>query len=357
MYSKTIRHHVDQSRIIYAFVKDVFPVVKRELNFWQQQAAKASSTILSEQAAASIGKKSFHAQGGSIYSLYDSSVDENLIKFIVALQTISDYLDNLCDRVGVEDAQAFLQLHHAITDALHREDNYQDYYAFYPHGEDGGYLHHLVSTCKEYIRTLPSYSLIQEEVLYLGGLYSEMQAYKHTSLSSREKHMELWSKPHLIKYADLSTWEFSAAAGSTLGIFMLCTLARNPNLTKNKVTQVMDAYFPWVCGLHILLDYFIDFQEDSATGDLNFVSYYEDFNHKRQRLLWFLHQSMDKISTLDYSLFHLTVIEGLLSMYLSDPKTSPPEESLLSKQLLRAAPSSATLYYYVCKMLRKNNVI
>ncbi|AOT73104.1 tetraprenyl-beta-curcumene synthase family protein [Geosporobacter ferrireducens] len=348
---------MDQSKIIYTFVKDVFPVVKKELHFWQQKAAEASSNILSEQASASIGKKSFHAQGGSIYSLYGSSMDENLIKFIVALQTISDYLDNLCDRVGVEDVNAFLQLHCAITDALHREEDYKDYYAFYPYEEDGGYLQRLVSTCKEYIRTLPSYPLVQEEVLYLGGLYSEMQAYKHTSLSVREKHMQLWSKPHLIKYPELSTWEFSAAAGSTLGIFMLCTLARNPDLTKNKVTQVMDAYFPWVCGLHILLDYFIDLQEDSSTGDLNFVSYYENFHHKRQRLLWFLHQSMDKISTLDYPLFHLTVIEGLLSMYLSDPKTSLPEESLLSKQLLRAAPPSATMYYYICKILRRNNII
>lgn len=42
----------------------------------------------------------------------------NFVKFIVAFQTISDYLDNLCDRVEVNDEQAFRQLHLAITDAL-----------------------------------------------------------------------------------------------------------------------------------------------------------------------------------------------------------------------------------------------
>lgn len=357
MYSKTLRHHIEQSKIIYTFVKDVFPIVKRELNFWQQQAGKASSNILSQQAAASIGKKSFHAQGGSIYALYGSSVDEDLIKFIVALQTISDYLDNLCDRVGVEDAKAFLQLHLAITDALNTEENYNHYYSDYPHGEDGGYLQELVSTCKAYIRTLTSYTMVQKEVLYLGKLYSEMQAYKHTPLSIRENHMFNWSKPYLEKYPELSTWEFSAAAGSTLGIFMLCTLAKDPDLTKSKVTQVMEAYFPWVCGLHILLDYFIDLREDSITGDLNFVSYYKDSQHKRQRLLWFLQQSINKISALDYHLFHLTVIEGLLSMYLSDPKTSPPEEHFLSMELLRAAPNSASIYYHICRILRKKNII
>lgn len=356
MYSKKLSHHIHQSKIIYSFVKEVFPIVKIELVSWQQKAC-LSNGILSQQALSSIDKKAFHAQGGSIYSLYNQSVDKELIKFIVALQTISDYLDNLCDRVGIEDDQAFLQLHCAIIDGLQRDPHFSDYYALYPYRDDGGYLKDLVHTCKDYVRKLPSYPLVQEEILYLGTLYSQMQAYKHTPVSLREQYLDNWAKPHLDKYPNLSVWEFSAAAGSTLGIFMLCTLAKSPNLKKNKVTQVMDAYFPWVCGFHILLDYFIDLQEDLATGDLNFVSYYADLEEKNQRLLWFLQQSLERISQLDYPLFHLTVIEGLLSMYLSDPKTAFPEEDYISKKLLASAPFTSKMYYHICKILRRKSIL
>jgi len=39
----------------------------------------------------------------------------------------------------------------------------------------------------------------------------------------------------------------------------------------DELTQVKNSYFPWVQGLHILLDYLIDQEEDRINGDLNFV--------------------------------------------------------------------------------------
>ena len=40
------------------------------------------------------------------------------IRFIVAYQTISDYLDNLCDRSTSLDPKDFSALHEAMKDAL-----------------------------------------------------------------------------------------------------------------------------------------------------------------------------------------------------------------------------------------------
>lgn len=346
-----------QTRIIYKFVKDVFPLVDQELNIWKKAASDGIDTVLSQQALASIEKKAFHAQGGAIYSLYTKQVNPSLIKFIVALQTISDYLDNLCDRVGLEDHTAFLQLHRAITDALDPSDTFSDYYANYPYRNDGGYLHQLVASCKSYIIHLPKYSLVQQEVMSLGKLYGEMQSYKHISSMRRENALNAWAQHYLSSFPGLSTWEFSAAAGSTLGIFLLCALASDENLTKLEVQAVMDAYFPWVCGLHILLDYFIDQREDLSTGDLNFVSYYQDTDIKKERLQWFLQQSLDKVLSLKNPTFHLTVIEGLLAMYFSDPKTFHGEEALIHREILKYAPYSTSILYNICKQLRNKNII
>ncbi|MGD0205948.1 MAG: DUF2600 family protein, partial [Dehalococcoidia bacterium] len=81
-------------------------------------------------------------------------------------------------------------------------------------------------------------------------------------------------------------------------------------------------YFPWISGLHILLDYFIDQAEDEAGGDLNFVSYYPDAGRCRERLLLFLKQALDRAAALPAPLFHTTVVRGLPAFYLSDPKVS-----------------------------------
>ncbi|TCO78081.1 tetraprenyl-beta-curcumene synthase family protein [Marinisporobacter balticus] len=346
-----------QSKLIYNFVKKVFPKVKKELNHWKNYAHTIPDQVLSQQALLSIQKKSFHAQGGCIYSLYDHQINKRAIQFIVALQTISDYLDNLCDRVGVEDEVSFLNLHKAITNALNPDTHFSDYYKDYPYKEDGNYLYALVNTCKCYIRTLPNYNLVQENTLYLGKLYGEMQSYKHIALSKREKAMHTWASKYLYLYDGLSTWEFSSAAGSTLGIFLLCTLAEDKNLDQNEVKKVMNTYFPSICGLHILLDYFIDEKEDLSTGDLNFVSYYKNKEEKEKRLIYFLNQSFNKSFHLKNPLFHLTVIEGLIAMYLSDPKTNAFPEKITTRKILKNASCTANTLYFICKLLRKKSII
>ncbi|WP_129599641.1 tetraprenyl-beta-curcumene synthase family protein [Anaerophilus nitritogenes] len=350
-----MKKEIYQSKLIYKFVKKVFPQVKNELSYWKDYAQNIPDPILCRQAVESIQNKSFHAQGGCIYSLYTNKINTDLIRFIVALQTISDYLDNLCDRAGIEDEKAFYTLHQAILDALTPNEYFCDYYSEYPYKNDGGYLFSLVHTCKLYIKTLPSYSLIEEKVLSLAKLYSQMQSYKHISLSKREEKMKAWSHPYLCKYKDLSTWEFSAAAGSTLCIFLLCTLAQNKNLNTDTIDATMDAYFPWICGFHILLDYFIDQREDELSGDLNFVSFYKNEDYKKNRILYFLKHSYKKSQYLENPIFHMTIIEGLISMYLSDPKTK--QEKDIAKNIIHQSSLSTYVLYQSCKLLRKKKII
>ena len=48
---------------------------------------------------------------------------------------------------------------------------------------------------------------------------------------------------------------------------------------KNDAEQIRNGYFPYIQGLHILLDYLIDQEEDKVGGDLNFCFYYENEKH------------------------------------------------------------------------------
>jgi tetraprenyl-beta-curcumene synthase len=343
---------ISQLNLIRKLVQKVFPQVEVELDGWRDRIKTCPDEVLATQALASISTKRFHAQGGSVYALYPGVEQQGFIRFVVAFQTISDYLDNLCDRAGVAEEAAFRQLHLAFEEALSVDGPISEYYCFYPHGEDGGYLAGLVQECRQQLSRWPAYSVVQHEVIRLARLYSQLQTYKHLSREVREEKLRLWAQPHLEIMAGLSCWEFAAATGSTLGIFVLCAMSSNPNLKVEEVEKVIGAYFPWVCGLHILLDYFIDQQEDREGGDLNFVFYYADSVVCQQRLTWFLETALQQISHLEYSLFHQTVLIGLLAMYLSDPKAAQEEVGDISSSLLSTGGRRARMFHNFCKVLR-----
>ena len=343
--------------LISRFVLTAFPLVKAELTRWRLQAAACPEKELAFQALASITDKAFHCKGGSIYSLYPGTDQAGLVRFITALQTISDYLDNLCDRAGVYDEAAFRQLHTAVTDALDPDRPIADYYACYPLQADGGYLVSLASACRDLVLLLPSYSSVKPEVLELASLYSQLQTYKHLDPAVREEKMLAWTEPYLTGYPDISPWEFAASTGSTLGIFMLCAAASDVNITTQQAAQIRSSYFPYITGLHILLDYFIDAAEDRLHGDLNFIAYYGSAATTRDRLAWFTREAFAAAARLPEPEFHRTVVCGLLAMYLSDPKTNREPENSIKRDLLRQAGQYTQLLYCLCKGLRMAKIL
>ena len=343
--------------LVARFVKTVFPLVDKELGNWDNYVREHTSGELARQALASISEKKFHCQGGSIYCLYPGTTRENSLRLIVALQTISDYLDNLCDRTGIADEQAFRQLHLAMIDALSPGKTPADYYRNYPCREDGGYLAKLVETCRLEVSRLPSYQAVRPHVLELTELYCTLQSLKHLDKACREDKIRRWAGPQLEEFPQLSTWEFAAATGSTLAIFMLCALASIPGLAPSQALCVRKAYFPWICGLHILLDYLIDRAEDCRDGELNFVAYYPSEETVAERMIYVNEQALAKAASLPDSQFHTTIIQGLLALYLSDPKATCAKADAVKHQLLHSAGQQTTLFYQICRLLRRSGKI
>ncbi|MBP2654415.1 MAG: hypothetical protein H6Q73_1984 [Firmicutes bacterium] len=343
--------------LVTKLVRHVFPLVDIELEKWRLYAAEHCCPELAEQALASIENKKFHCQGGSIYSLYNGVNTTSCVRLIVALQTVSDYLDNLCDRAGITDEAAFRQLHLAIYDALEPTAPLHNYYTYYPFKNDGGYLSALVTTCRTEISCLPAYDLVKPFVLHLAKLYSDLQTYKHLDPTIRAPKMFAWATASLEAYPDLAAQEFAAAAGSTLGIFMLCALAATPSLTEATVKQTYTAYFPWISGLHILLDYFIDLREDQENGDLNFITYYQTQAEIQVRLTHFLQQALLNAQNLPDPIFNKTIVRGLLAMYLSDPKTSYSPEKEIKTALLSTGGNYTKFMYALCRLLRQRQLL
>jgi tetraprenyl-beta-curcumene synthase len=338
---------VSQRVLLRRFIAAV-PTVKKELRDWAKHAAPLPDPLRS-QALASIELKAFHCVGGSVYAHYPGADKGAIIRLIVAFQTISDYLDNLCDRLHVSDPDAFRLLHTSITDALVPRAPLHDYYGLYPYGEDT-YLPRLVQTCQELLGQIPHYAKNQSAALHLAENYCELQVLKHVTEGGADL-VRTWADTNGDDRLEWNEW--AAACGSTLGIFFLFAAGYNSSSSQDE--QVLQAYFPWIQGLHILLDYLIDLAEDQESGDLNFVTFYPTTEARDLSLCKFAEESKRLANKLPNPTFHSTVVDGLIALYGSDPKVRLQAQEGIIRCM---ADSRRNLGWLgICKGLRSIGVI
>ncbi|MCY9674599.1 tetraprenyl-beta-curcumene synthase family protein, partial [Bacillus pumilus] len=133
---------------------------------------------------------------------------------------------------------------------------------------------------------------------------------------------------------------------STLGIFCLVAYALQPNFTEKQAKQIYESYFPYIQGLHILLDYLIDQEEDRLGGDLNFCSYYASHHEMMDRLQHFIEKADEQLKGIPHENFHKLINRGLLAVYLSDEKvTAQKEMNKLAKRLIRSSGKTSFFFY------------
>ncbi len=326
-----------------------FPQIKRMLNQWYQMANDLPDE-LKKQAQSSIKSKSFHCIGGSIYALYPQVNQEVMLTAIIALQTISDYLDNLCDRIDINNQQTFRQLHFSFLDALDPDKPMRDYYKYYPYSESI-YLCSLVATCRNQIKVMPYYPKYKSNVMQLAEYYCQLQINKHL-VPQGEKCLKEWisSSFHFSSYDQLKWNELAAACGSTLGIFALFALSYH-DYSGTTIDKIFNIYFPWVQGIHILLDYFIDAREDKEHNELNFTFYYNNIGESIKRMHFIYAESINRVGQLPHPIFHELILQGLIAMYGTDPKLK--QEKLLPSYQIMLDSTSTKILYNICILLRK----
>lgn len=335
--------------------KYTIPETRNALNEWRAQAEAIPDEELRTQALASIRDKQFHCEGGTVYALADLPNRHILIPLIVSYQTISDYLDNLCDRSTSMDPDDFRLLHQSMLDAVDPEAVPVNYYALREEQDDGGYLRNLVTTCQELTRQLPGYASAKRQIQDLAGLYTDLQVYKHIKPELRETALLEWWSEHRHRTPQFRWNEFAAATGSTLGVFMLFLAASDEQLTEEQAVSIHTAYFPHVCALHIMLDYLIDQGEDRIEGDLNFCNYYENVETMLYRIAFIVEMARSDVQKIPGTAFHRMIIEGLIAIYLSDPKVSEQQEVRdVSKRLMKNSPITRVFFFIFSRWIRKH---
>ncbi|ENH97132.1 hypothetical protein J416_06772 [Gracilibacillus halophilus YIM-C55.5] len=332
----------------------IFPQVNKELRYWRARAEGIPNLELRTQALASIESKKFHCQGGSVYSLLAGEDWKRAVRFIVAYQTISDYLDNLCDRSTSMDPTDFRMLHQSMEDALTLSNSIQDYYVYRDDREDANYLVDLVNTCREVLQEVDSLHVIHPYIIKLEQLYSDLQVHKHVIHEERIPRLENWFATYQSQWPMLSWYEFSACTGSTLGIFCMVSYGLGGSIDHHLTERIYQSYFPYLQGLHIMLDYFIDQQEDWEEGDLNFCNYYQDEQELENRLKYFIEQTNHQVQGLPDQSFHEMIQHGLVGLYLADPKVRKLEAGdRTAKTLIKTSGFRSQFFHWNIKLYNR----
>ena len=229
--------------------RKIFPYVHKELTYWKNRAEAIPDLELRKQAIASINQKTFHCEGGAIMALLANERYKEAIRFIVAYQTISDYLDNLCDRSTSLDPADFAALHEAMVDALSVDGGKGEYYRYRKENNDGNYLYDLAATCREVLGNGQHYDFIKKELLELCQYYCDLQIHKHVIPKDRVPRLINWFEENKHQIPDMEWYEFSACSGSTLGIFCLVSYSMNSQFKVEDVESIRKGYFPYITGI------------------------------------------------------------------------------------------------------------
>jgi tetraprenyl-beta-curcumene synthase len=301
------------------FLRSIVPKASRALEQIRELAEVIPDDRLRAQALGSIDAKAYHVAGGSILATYlaPAAVD-HYIEIVAPLETIYDYLDNLCDRhpdVGIE---AYPVLHRAIADALDPNACPSGYYDLGPAGDDGDYLLTLVRRVQRALRRLADHELLRELFREAARLYGEMQTFVHLPAGEREAACKDWYALHTDRYRNLEWQEFACAAGSQFQVYAPLFMLFDGR--QESIANAYGAYFPAVSALHVLFDSYIDQEEDREHGDLNFIAAYSSEEHLFERVAYLARCAVSGFSRLPVRKRHDFVLRTMALFYLTHPK-------------------------------------
>ncbi len=317
------------------FLRRIVPMAAAALKGIRARAEAIPDPLLRREALASVDGKSYHVAGAAILATFlPPEAAQRYVDVVAPLESIYDYLDNLCDRHPEVDAAAYPILHQAIADALELDATPRDYYALGPVGDDGGYLRALVRQTQDALRKTPSLERLRPLFAEAASFYSEMQTYVHLPRGQREIACVEWYERHRERFNTLDWHEFVCAAGSQFQVYGPLYAAFAGEI--DSIETVYDAYFPYVSALHVLLDSFIDQAEDDHHDELNFAVVYGGSPALRNRAAFLARSARNAFAGMPHQRRHFFVLRIMALFYLSHPKVTAQRLDREARALLRA---------------------
>jgi tetraprenyl-beta-curcumene synthase len=342
----------------------VFPRVCFHIARWQRAAQHIPDPVLRQLARAALSEKRGNIEGAAAFAAFAPWHKRGAAtRAAGAFQAAYNLLDMLGEQPSADPVRDGRRLHNALLFALgwpspapsdHEVDpgvQALDWYEHHPQRADGGYLNSLLQECRSAFASLPAYTAAAPAARAAAERIVAFQSLNLSEAQGDHAALEQWASAATPPGVGLQWWETAAAAGSSLGVHALIAAAADTRLDADAATELERAYFPWIGGLHSLLDNLIDKREDEAAGHRSLVEYYGP-ERAAQRMRWMAEQAAAVARALPHSRRHMVIFAAMIGNYLSTPEAHSTQLDPVSKAVLDTTGGLAGPTMLVFKLRR-----
>jgi tetraprenyl-beta-curcumene synthase len=335
----------------FSYWTSVFPRVCFYIARWRRRARRIPDPVLRQLALDALDKRG-NIEGAAAFAAFVPLARRaNVTRATSAFQAAYNLLDMLGEQPSPDPVLDGRRLHEALVYAVTPRgttaplgsevgsldtdssgaDRYEtggahalDWYEHHPQRGDGGYLNLLIEECRDAFVALPSHLLAAPSAQAAAARIVAFQSLNLSKSQGEHTGLEQWARAATPPGRDLQWWETAAAAGSSLGVHVLIAAAAGAQLDAGEVSALANAYFPWIGGLHSLLDNLIDKHEDEAAGHRSLIEYYGP-EQAAQRMRWIAEQALEKAGELPHSRRHIVILAAMIGNYLATPEAHSTE--------------------------------
>jgi tetraprenyl-beta-curcumene synthase len=295
---------------------------RAQLRYWRERAEAIEDDELREIALAKLRDEGFNAQAAAVLAtLTPRAHRPQALRAIVALELLFDCLDGLSERQPLADERLFAPYLAALTLSPERNKSQRG-------GVKGGvgaqnqteYLQDLSLTIRAAAAELPAFAAVAPVAHACATRSAQAQTHMHAAARSGDTEpAQQWATRNQNPATRLDWREYLAgSAAAVLTQHALIAAAADPATTTAHARAIDRAYMS-VCALVTLLDCVVDEPRDARSGELGYITLYEDRELLALSLARTARLAADRCAQLPGGHRHLSTLAGAVAYWTSDP--------------------------------------
>ncbi len=327
------RHHAS---VAFAFIAaaasywlTVWPIARKETSQWRRKAQCVPDSALRRLAVETLERKWSNIEGAAAFAAFvPRHRRSTVIRALTSWQAAYDLADTLsehCDSAAI----ASYHLHQPLASALHPAAPHHDQELG---ASDFEYMRALTSVARCCYRSLPSHTRTAAAAVRCAKRIAAYQALHHQHGHGALREWAITKTP---PGSQLSWWETSAAAASSLASLAMIAAAAKANLSDQETNAIEATHWPWAGALHTLLDSLIDLREDAAASQPSLLDYASTVE-VADRMRRLAEQAVRHVSGLSRPSQQTVLLAAMASLYLSDAGAQAPETQMISQAVAAA---------------------
>lgn len=287
-----------------------------------------------------------------LFALFHASDIKNTIHFILSLHTLRNILESYRSKKNTTEEGEIRALFGCLACAADPSRSSTCAFVLSPESISTSASSQicLSDQCRLQLAILPSYKQVALKIKKYMQLYIDLQSYRHYPAPLSKEILKNWCSAYLMRYPEISEWEFCAAADSFVGIAAMFAAASIPGITNEEASLLDEACFPWLSGLSSLLNEAIRARSADSADSLNFTCFYRNLKECEERILFFEEKAEKACLKLKNHDQYIRLIKTMTSIYLTDSEADFGMLRLATANILKKTSSPA--YILPCRLMR-----